>query len=218
MEKNRKRLLIVVDAQNDFITGSLGSPEAVEAAENVKSLVGKWYKHGEGEDIYFTQDTHFPVDYLLSQEGKRLPGLHCVCGSWGWRIADGIDISVDETTDLNYGRACVRHLTKNRFGYDDWVAEELLIEKYDEIVLCGFCTDICVVTNALLLKTYYRETEMKVVADCCAGSSVEGHEAALKVMKSCQIDIVDHWNDIVENGSESWEDLVEDGQTSIAKE
>ena len=169
-----KRLLIVVDMQNDFITGSLGTPEAQAIVPNVKAKIEE-YK-ANGDEIIFTRDTH-NADYLETQEGKRLPVKHCIKGTWGWIVAD----------EVNYPE--YRSVDKNSFGYnhwDYWISEDEIYQ----IELVGLCTDICVVSNALVLKTIYPEVFMVVDADCCAGTTPEKHVAALETMKSCQIAVV----------------------------
>ena len=169
-----KRLLIVVDMQNDFITGSLGTPEAQAIVPNVKAKIEE-YK-ANGDDIIFTRDTH-SVDYLKSQEGKRLPVKHCIKGTWGWIIAD----------EVNYPEYyCI---DKHNFGYDcwdSWISEDRIYQ----IEIVGLVSDICVISNALVLKAKFPEIFMVVDAKCCAGTTPEKHVAALETMKSCQIAVI----------------------------
>ena len=164
-----KKTLIVIDMQKDFIDGSLGTKEAVSIVDKVKQKI-KQYKEA-GEQIIYTRDTH-PENYLETMEGKYLPVVHCVKGSEGWLIPEELRVEGCEVID------------KPSFGYTGW-------EKYDfeEIEIIGLCTDICVVSNALMLKALYPEIKITVDASCCAGVTVESHKAALLTMKMCQIEI-----------------------------
>lgn len=164
-----KKTLIVIDMQKDFIDGSLGTKEAVSIVDKVKQKI-KQYKEAE-EQIIYTRDTH-PENYLETREGKYLPVVHCVKGSEGWLIPEELRVEGCEVID------------KPSFGYTGW-------EKYDfeEIEIIGLCTDICVVSNALMLKALYPEIKITVDASCCAGVTVESHKAALLTMKMCQIEI-----------------------------
>lgn len=163
-------ILIVVDMQNDFITGSLGTKEAVEIVPYVKKKVESF----EGE-VIFTRDTHFD-NYMESSEGKHLPVLHCVKDSWGWEICDELKPYAQKVID------------KPTFGSTELV-EYLKGKEIDSIELCGLCTDICVVSNALLVKATFYETPVYVDSKACAGVSVESHTAALKTMAMCQIEV-----------------------------
>lgn len=164
-----KRTLIVVDMQNDFIDGSLGTKEAQAIVENVKKKIEQY--RANGDEIIFTRDTH-KADYLQTPEGKELPVEHCIEGTHGWEIAEGIDIP-----------DCL-HIDKPTFGWTKWNQYN-----FEMIELVGLCTDICVVSNALILKAYFPEAEISVDASCCAGVTPESHEAALTTMKMCQIQI-----------------------------
>ena len=165
-----KKTLIVIDMQNDFIDGSLGTKEAAAITENVKRKIDEYRACG-GEIIY-TRDTH-SENYLSTSEGKNLPVVHCVKGTHGWQIADGI-----------YENGCTV-IDKPTFGYMGW-------DKFDfeEIELCGLCTDICVVSNALILKAAFPEVEISVDSSCCAGVTPKTHKAALETMKMCQIKVI----------------------------
>ena len=168
------KLLIVVDMQNDFITGTLGSPQAQEILSNVKAKIE--HHRQNGSRILFTRDTHHD-NYLATQEGKHLPVAHCIEGTEGHSIADALDSDGCEVFD------------KPAFGsleLAEWVAKG----NYDEIELCGLCTDICVVSNALILKARLPETVIAVDARCCAGVTAESHEAALLTMKMCQVNTI----------------------------
>ena len=180
------KILVVVDMQNDFITGSLGTPEAQAIVPNVKKKVEESVKNGDL--ILYTRDTHFN-DYLNTREGKKLPVKHCLQGTYGWRIPDELMPPAD------YDKYAVRN--KYTFGmYEIPVAVGAMITEYakpgeiTEIELVGLCTDICVVSNALLLKSWYYNTiDISVDATCCAGVTPETHEAALKTMEMCQINV-----------------------------
>lgn len=164
-----RKTLIVIDMQKDFIEGSLGTKEAVFIVDKVKEKI-KQYKEN-GDQIIYTRDTH-PENYLETREGKYLPVVHCVKGSEGWLIPEELRVEGCEVID------------KPSFGYTGW-------EKYnfEEIEIIGLCTDICVVSNALILKALYPEIKITVDASCCAGVTQESHKAALLTMKMCQIEI-----------------------------
>ncbi len=162
------KYLIVVDMQNDFITGALGSKLAEAIVPNVVEKV----KNFNGK-IIFTRDTHF-ADYMSTQEGKNLPVEHCIKDTDGWQICDELKPYVNEVVD------------KVTFGS---VELPKLITDADEIELCGLCTDICVISNAMILKATFPEVKISVDSNCCAGVSVESHEIALNAMKSVQIEV-----------------------------
>lgn len=168
------KVLVVVDMQNDFVTGSLGTKEAREIVPSVKKKIEKYFSNGE--EIIFTRDTHYS-NYLDTQEGKNLPVEHCIYGTMGWNILEGL-----ETPNCQY-------VDKNTFGWDQW-KETLGKSNLDEVELIGVCTDICVVSNALLIKVLFPEAKITVDASCCAGVTPEKHDAALEVMKSCQINVI----------------------------
>lgn len=164
------KTLIVIDMQNDFVTGSLGTKEAQAIVPKVKNKIQEYVDRGD--QIIFTRDTH-DTDYLETQEGKMLPVEHCIYGTEGWEIVDGLEVP-----------NCI-HVNKTSFGWGGWY--EL---NYEEIELIGVCTDICVISNALILKSQFPEIKIAVDASCCAGVTPELHEAALKVMRSCQINVI----------------------------
>ena len=169
-DEGTRKTLIVIDMQNDFIDGALGTPEAVAIVENVKAKI-KEYVDNEDEIIY-TMDTH-RRDYLDTNEGKHLPVEHCIEGTRGWEIADGL-----------YVEGCPKIL-KNNFGFMDWKNYNL-----EDVEIIGLCTDICVVANALIIKTAFPEIPIKVDSKCCAGVTPATHAAALETMKMCQIEVV----------------------------
>ena len=179
MKKNK--VLIVVDMQNDFINGSLGSKEAQSIVSNVIEKIRSW-----GGDIIVTQDTHFE-NYLDTREGNRLPISHCVEGTDGHKInSEVFDALVNKHFDNGSNFSCINKLT---FG-STALPELIRGLGYEYIELVGLCTDICVVSNALLLKANFIETDIAVDASCCAGVTPETHKAALTTMKMCQIDII----------------------------
>jgi len=174
------KLLVVVDMQNDFISGVLGTEEALEIVPNV---VGKIRSYRDaGEKIVFTQDTHFP-NYLETLEGKNLPIEHCLKGSWGWEFVEEIKALVSLEKHQIFEKHTFACLEMAR------TLCESLEEAYSSIEIVGLCTDICVVSNALLLKAFLPETPISVSASCCAGIAPHIHEAALRILESCQIEI-----------------------------
>ena len=169
----KKHLLVVVDMQNDFIGGVLGTKEAKDILPAVAGRIRKAVH--DGDDIIYTRDTH-EKNYLSTQEGKNLPVPHCIRGSFGWQIADGIPVA-GEIVD------------KPAFGSDE-LARKVKEGGYDSAELVGVCTDICVISNALLIRSLCPETEVSVRADCCAGVTPERHRVALEAMRACQIKII----------------------------
>lgn len=173
-------VLVVVDMQNDFIDGSLGTKEA----EAIVLKVAETIREFEGP-VIATRDTH-SKEYLSSAEGQRLPVVHCVKGTEGWNICGDVMQAMEEKTEhkvidkVTFGSVelgqCLRKMDEE--------------ETVEEIILVELCTDICVISNALLLKAYLPETDIKVVASCCAGITPESHERALEAMQVCQIEIV----------------------------
>jgi nicotinamidase-related amidase len=173
-----KKALIVVDIQSDFVTGSLGTEQAQAIIPNVKAKIKDSLQRGD--KIIFTRDTH-GANYLETQEGRNLPVEHCITGTDGWEIYGGLDDNCS---------GC-RYIDKPSFGWSDWgTALQEVINEIDEIELCGLCTDICVVSNALIIKAFYPEIKITVDADCCAGISEESHKAALLTMKMCQVNVL----------------------------
>lgn len=168
------KYLIVIDMQNDFCTGSLKNDDAVTVIPKIKALIEKMRIDSK---IVYTRDTHYN-NYLETTEGKYLPVKHCVYGTPGWEI-------VDELKPKEYDIK----INKPTFGYKAWAASP--IENGDEIHLVGVCTDICVISNALILKATFPDSKVIVHRNCCAGLTREKHEHALDVMSSCQCEIVD---------------------------
>lgn len=175
-----KKVLIVVDMQNDFVTGSLGTKEAVAIVDNVVNKINEF----DGE-IIVTYDTHFN-NYVETREGKYLPVPHCIKDTEGWQLNDKVQKALDARE-----RYTIIH--KPTFGSTELV--DIIREYWDdenniEVTLIGLCTDICVVSNAMLLKANYPEMNIVVDASCCAGVTVESHNAALTTMKMCQINVI----------------------------
>ncbi len=171
-----RKLLIVIDMQNDFIDGSLGTPEAAAIVDAVKEKIRSY----PPEDIIATMDTH-GADYLQTQEGRRLPVEHCIRGSEGWAIRPDIAELLTEA----------KIYEKPTFGSEAMAKDlaELSAREEIELELVGLCTDICVVSNALLLKAAMPEVKISVDPACCAGVSPESHEAALSTMGMCQVEV-----------------------------
>ena len=167
------KYLIVVDMQVDFITGSLGSHLATAIVPNVTKKV----KDFDGK-VIFTRDTHFE-DYMNTQEGKKLPVPHCIKGSDGWQICDELAPYAETVVDkLTFGSIELPKLLQG-FG-----------EPIDKIELCGLCTDICVISNAMVLKAAFPEVPIAVDSACSAGVTVESHNNALNAMRAVQIEII----------------------------
>ena len=167
------KYLIVVDMQNDFIDGALGSKEAVAIVPYVKKVVENF----DGK-VFFTRDTHFE-NYASTQEGKKLPVPHCIKGTDGWNIRSELDaLRVTEPID------------KITFGAKELV-EILGREKnIESIMFIGLCTDICVISNVMLVKAFYPEIPLIVDAKACAGVTPESHQNALSAMKACQVQVI----------------------------
>ncbi len=170
-----KKILVVVDMQNDFIDGALGTNEAQQiisdSAEKIKSFSGK---------IFVTLDTHYD-NYMTTSEGKNLPVPHCIKGTNGWKLNDKISAALK---DKDYTL-----VEKNTFGSSELPK---LISQYADkddfsIEIIGLCTDICVVSNALILKANFCENEISIDSNCCAGVTPKTHHSALETMKMCQI-------------------------------
>ena len=164
--------LIVVDMQNDFIDGSLGTKEAQAIVPNVANKI-KEYKDA-GKQVIFTRDTH-PEDYLNTYEGKHLPVVHCVKNTCGWQVSDKLDFDIEKDILID----------KTTFGWLHWNDF-----KFDSVEICGLCSDICVISNALIIRANYPEIDITVDVSCCAGVTPERHKAAMEVMKSCQINVI----------------------------
>ena len=170
------KYLIVVDMQNDFITGSLGTKEAEAILPKVIEKINNF----EGTILY-TKDTH-QADYMATQEGKNLPVEHCIEGSWGWMLAD-------ELEKLSAGHKVFNKPTFGSTELAKYLVEENAKDEIEEIELCGLCTDICVISNAFVIKANLTEVPVTVDASCCAGVTPESHLNALAAMKMCQVKV-----------------------------
>ena len=172
-----RKILIVIDMQNDFIDGALGTAEVVAIVPKVKDKIRAYVP----EDIIVTMDTH-EADYMQTQEGRNLPVEHCIRGTKGWELREDIaELLADATV-----------YEKPTFGSMQLAEDLAALSRQEEIELelVGLCTDICVVSNALLLKAAMPEVRVTVDASCCAGVTPQLHEAALNTMRSCQIGVV----------------------------
>lgn len=173
----KRNILIVIDMQHDFVDGSLGTPEAQAIVPKVDNLI----KSGNFDDVYYTFDTHYN-DYYETLEGQKLPVEHCQFRTQGWSLAT-------KNFPVDHDHA----IEKETFGFIDW---EKVLDYFDErtdinsVTIVGLCTDICVISNALILRAILPNTRIICDASRCAGTTPEAHKAALTVMKSCQIDVI----------------------------
>ncbi|MBE5883842.1 MAG: cysteine hydrolase [Lachnospiraceae bacterium] len=172
-----RKILVVVDMQKDFVDGALGSNEAVAIVDNVVNKINEF----DGE-IIVTYDTH-QDDYMDTREGKYLPVPHCIENTDGWQLNDQVEKAL-----VGKGATKLRKPTFGSVKLVDLLRD--VDEKDTEVTLIGLCTDICVVSNAMLLKANYPEMNIVVDASCCAGVTVESHNAALTTMQMCQIDVI----------------------------
>ena len=174
-----KHILIVVDIQKDFVDGALGTAEAVTMVDHAANKI-----RGFDGDIFVTYDTHFE-NYMETAEGGKLPVPHCIKGTEGWEIDQNIAESLagkdfTKVEKLTFGSMELPNLVRKAVGNEDF-----------DITLIGLCTDICVVSNALILKASFPENDIYVDAACCAGVTCETHNAALTTMKMCQINVIE---------------------------
>lgn len=180
-EAETMNVLIVVDMQNDFVTGALGSPEAVEIVPRVAQRVREGLE--KGETVLFTRDTH-GADYAGTQEGRKLPVAHCIKGSEGWEIIPQLRPYAAHPIDKpTFGSQALGALLLAR----DEDLKKQGKPGVEKVTFLGVCTDICVISNALLVKAFLPEAEIVVEANCCAGVTPESHRTALEAMKACQI-------------------------------
>lgn len=200
MEKKIK-VLVLIDVQNDFIDGALSNENAQKVIPNIVNKIEKF----DGDAIIYTLDTH-DKDYLKTKEGEKLPVEHCIIDTHGWDLNKDVKNALIEKHNEDYK---ISYILKPTFGSvcnfmdDNGPTTNTLVECIlnmetgtssptpMEIEMCGFCTDICVVSNALILKAFtYDFAEITVDSSCCAGVTPEKHEAALDVMRSCQINVI----------------------------
>ena len=174
------KVLVVVDMQNDFIDGALGTPEAQAIVSNVKKKVKEY--NDNDDVVVYTRDTH-SKNYLETAEGKKLPVPHCIQHSDGWQIRPEV---------YTFGAPIIDKVT---FGYDAWMHylsynDIINVNEIESIEIIGLCTDICVISNAMILKAQFHETPIIVDGSCCAGVTPESHTRALEAMKMCQIEVI----------------------------
>ena len=176
----KKSVLIVVDCQKDFIDGALGSPEAAAIIPCVIKEVEKTYD--KDMEVYFTMDTH-DENYLETREGMLLPVEHCFSHSEGWALP------IELAKALKKAKATVIH--KSNFGYTDWQGALEGYQEVGDITIVGLCTDICVISNALILRALYPNAAIMVIANACAGTSPEAHKMALEIMRRNHIIVLE---------------------------
>ena len=166
------KYLVVIDMQNDFIDGKLGSREAQAIVPASKKVLDEARKD-ENTKIIFVKDTH-SNDYFFTYEGQKYPS-HCIKNTTGWKVPEGLYVDGDHTVE------------KGSYGFTKW--DEEIVDP-EEISIMGRCTDTCVIVNTMVLRTLFPSVKINLIANCCAGTSAEKHEAALKVAESCQIDVI----------------------------
>lgn len=172
----KRKLLVVVDMQNDFIDGALGTAEAVAI---VPKVINKIKQHlADGGEVVYTRDTHYSDTYLDSQEGRNLPVPHCIKHTNGWEIHPDVWVPGNVVID------------KITFGYKGWAIYLGTGFEYESVELIGLCTDICVISNAMLIKAVCPELPVVVDASCCAGVTPASHTNALNAMEMCQIKVI----------------------------
>ncbi|MCR5178713.1 MAG: cysteine hydrolase [Lachnospiraceae bacterium] len=190
-----KKALIVIDMQNDFLTGALRNEEGIQAIPRVADRIRKAAE--SGETVIYTRDTHFEETYMGSEEGKNLPVPHCIRGTKGWEIApklqelipaDAVTIGIDDSVAPALGAQTVV-IDKPTFG-SAGLGELLKSEGFEEVELVGVCTDICVISNALLTKAFLPNAHVSVDPACCAGVTPDSHNTALDAMRACHIEIL----------------------------
>ncbi len=184
----KKKLLVVVDMQNDFVTGALKNSDAEKIINNV---VKKVQSYEDTEDlVVFTQDTHFDYNYLDTQEGKHLPVKHCIIETDGWEI-------IDQLKSYLHGYNIIQKYTFGSIDVGEMIKFNASLDKFDQVELIGLCTDICVISNAMVIKAFYPNIPITVDAACCAGVTPESHDNALNAMKMIHIDVINQ-------GEEPW--------------
>ncbi len=170
-------LTLIIDAQNDFVSGALRNEEAIKIVPNIVELCNK--SNENKIPIWFTRDSH-NSNYLNTSEGKKLPIPHCLIGTFGWNI-------IDELKPFTAGKI----VDKTTFGSVDLAINLAKRPELKHIYVAGFCTDICVIGNILMIKSFRPDIEIHLLKDCCAGSTSEKHAAAISVAESCQMDIIE---------------------------
>ena len=173
-----KKVLVVVDMQNDFVDGALGSPEAVAIVPNVVKKIREF----DGDELFVTYDTHYD-NYLNTLEGQKLPVPHCIDGTYGHELNGEVKEALKGKKYQDVIKAGFGSFSISRGLKDRYPGEEM------EVEFVGLCTDICVVSNALIMRAGYPNAKISIDSKCCAGVTPEKHEAALETMRSCQIDV-----------------------------
>ena len=185
----RKTVLCVIDVQNDFITGSLANEDAQKKIHNIVNKINSMNPKN-CERIILTYDTH-DSNYLNTREGKKLPVEHCIEDTDGWLIEESVYDAIIAAEERGIKLAIFKKPTFGSLDMMRYVDTFLRFPCNCDFEILGFCTDICVITNALLLKSHvYEDAAVTVISDCCAGVTPETHEAALKVMSMCQINVI----------------------------
>ena len=174
------KVLVVIDMQKDFTTGALGNPETAAVVANVAEYITKFRNENKDGRVIATLDTH-TEDYMNTQEGRKLPVPHCIRGTEGWTLEEAVEKALGDDSIK---------LEKVTFGAVDIPFAVGKDEDIEEIQLIGVCTDICVISNAMILKAAFPEVPIKIIADCCAGVTPESHNNALEAMKMCQMEVV----------------------------
>ena len=179
MKKSKNVVLLIIDMQNDFLDGSLANETAYEI---IPGIIEE-FKNGDYQHLVFTRDTH-TSNYLNTPEGKSLPIPHCIKGTYGWQINEPLlEEACMKFDDITF-------FDKPTFGSLGLLSHIQSCGDFDEVVLCGTCTDICVISNAIILKTMKPDLKVTVLGKLCAGVTPEKHNAALDVMESCQINVI----------------------------
>ena len=179
MKGLENKLLVVVDMQKDFIDGALGTKEAVDIVDNMQKFIEEWNGH-----IVFTRDTH-DENYMNTIEGKHLPVKHCIKDTDGWNIPSRLTSAACKNSPLFFN--------KTTFGSTE-LQRYVSNMNFDEIIICGVCTGICVISNTLLIKAVVPETKISVIEDLCACVTPESHKEAIDIIKLCHIDIINMIN------------------------
>ena len=177
------KALIVIDMQNDFTTGVLGNPQTAAVVGEVTAAIKKFRKNEPDGLLIATLDTHFD-NYSETQEGRNLPVPHCIKGSEGWELVPEVKKALGKDCKL------AEKLTFGCYDLPDIIGRDTQV---DEFIVIGVCTDICVISNVMILKAAFPEVPVRVIADCCAGVSPESHENALAAMKVCQVRVDDKY-------------------------
>lgn len=171
-----KKAIVIVDMQNDFVTGALANPAAAAVIPGIKKLLEENAASAESAAVFFTMDTHGD-NYLQTQEGQKLPVPHCIRGTAGWAICP----------ELAPFAKAARVIEKPVFGSVELGAA---LKEFDEVLFAGVCTDICVISNAMVARAFSPELRIRIARDLCAGTTVQNHENALQALACCQAEIV----------------------------